>query len=119
LVAKQFIPNDDKNKTQINHKDGNKQNNNVDNLEWVTPSENMKHSVDTLGEHLGKNNSNARKIIGKNKNGDILEFDSLIDCVKFFNIERKNNERHMQTSLWKALNGRSKTYRGYYWKYKD
>lgn len=43
LVAFAFIPKPD-GKDFINHKDGNKQNNNVSNLEWVTRSENMKHA---------------------------------------------------------------------------
>lgn len=45
-VALTYLPNIH-NKSDVNHKDGNKGNNHIDNLEWVTKSENMKHSVDT------------------------------------------------------------------------
>ncbi len=45
-VAKSFIPNPD-NKEWINHKDGNKLNNHISNLEWCTPSENLKHAFRT------------------------------------------------------------------------
>jgi len=44
LIALHFIDNPKK-KTQVNHIDGNKANNSVSNLEWVTPEENRKHST--------------------------------------------------------------------------
>lgn len=63
LVAKQFIPNPE-NKPQINHKDGNTENNTVDNLEWVTASENMRHSFDVLNREP----SGKKSICGYDKN---------------------------------------------------
>lgn len=51
LVALHFIPNPE-NKPQVNHKDGNRQNNNIDNLEWVTVKENVCYSF-TMGWHVG------------------------------------------------------------------
>jgi hypothetical protein len=45
LVAKAFIPNE-LNALEVNHKDGNKSNNNVNNLEWCTHLENMRHCFD-------------------------------------------------------------------------
>lgn len=50
VVAECWIPNDSPlNKTQVNHKDGDKRNPAVDNLEWCTPAENLQHSSIVLG----------------------------------------------------------------------
>lgn len=48
LVAEHFLENTDKAKTFVNHKDGNKLNNNVNNLEWVSPRENNLHYYQKL-----------------------------------------------------------------------
>lgn len=47
LVAQAFIPNESKLR-DVNHIDGNKTNNNVENLEWVSHSDNIKHSYNVL-----------------------------------------------------------------------
>ena len=72
IVADAFIPNID-NKPEINHIDGNKRNNSVNNLEWVTSSENKNHLYNYLDSsdlrrkyslmRKGENNAAARKVI--------------------------------------------------------
>lgn len=74
IIAIAFLPNP-QNKKCVNHKDGNKLNNNLENLEWVTHKENSKHSF-----NMEMNKINSKNIITKNikkviniKNGIIYE----------------------------------------------
>ena len=68
LVALTFVPNTE-NKLEVNHKDGNKQNNRADNLEWATKSENVKHSYSVL--HI--KNPNGRGVVNIfSKNGEYI-----------------------------------------------
>lgn len=68
LVAKYFVPNP-KNKSEINHIDGNKQNNHHSNLEWVTRHENVLHAMNTglsnFGPMIKRNRFENPDIIGQ------------------------------------------------------
>lgn len=84
LVASVFIENP-LNKLIVNHKDGNKSNNHVDNLEWSTYSENAKHAVDTGLLDIKK------PIIQYDLDGNkINEFSSITEASEKLNINNTN-----------------------------
>jgi hypothetical protein len=73
LVAEAFIPNPC-NKEQVNHIDGVKGNNVLSNLEWVTRSENQKHSIRT-GLKTAKGIKNSQCVLNEEK---VLEIRNLL-----------------------------------------
>lgn len=119
LVATTFIEHEDY-KNQVNHKDGNKQNNNVDNLEWVTAKENIQHSINTLGNNkIGINNPNSKRIYGYDKKTKELKykFDSVADAAKHF-VSNGKNFRYIQNIICQVANNKNKkSYKGCVWKY--
>jgi hypothetical protein len=91
---------------QVNHKDGNTLNNHADNLEWVTPSENMKHS------YSEKLNKKTRGVLQYNLEGEFIkEFISISEASR----QTEEPEHRIRT----IAQGKTNTKALFLWKFKN
>ena len=109
LVAYVFIPNPN-NLPQINHKDGNTKNNNINNLEWVTHSENMLHAYEhgLISKKVGTNSvlskypeETIKSVINDLKNTEL----SVPELSKKYKISKGLIHSIQYGNSWSHLSG--------------
>ena len=109
LVADAFIPNPEGKQT-VNHIDCNKHNNRVDNLEWATQSENVRHSV-RLG-HYETSGARCKPVIQREKHGYFENrFKSIQEAARITCVPQQN--------ISKCCQGKLKSAGGYFWRYAE
>ena len=116
LLAEAFIPNPE-NKETVNHKDENKINNSLDNLEWMTKAENDNYGTRNKRiARVSKDNYNHKEIAMCDKitHEIIKKFDSIADALEELGKDRTNTY-----AISKVCKGKGLSAYGYWWKYID
>ena len=86
---------------QVNHIDGNKQNNNPSNLEWCTAAENVRHSHD-IGLHKRSYKIDVKDVVTES----ILEFNSAEECARYYQVPSQLLFKYIQKSKpFKTIHG--------------
>lgn len=97
LVAQAFVEGD--HTLEVNHIDGNKQNNTATNLEWVTHKRNMRHAHDELAN---QNYIAEKRIRVQWLDGKTMEFANQALCAQYFNVDPTTIRDYIQHKLTKA-----------------
>lgn len=112
LVAETFLDKPE-GKTEVNHKDGNKLNNRVENLEWVTQRENCLHSMYQLNKNPFGKPPRKVKCIDPITDTIIAEFKSVTDA------SRSIGKMSARASITNVCQGYQQTAYGYKWEYME
>ena len=106
LVLENFKPCDNMHELQVNHIDGNKQNNCLTNLEWVTPSENIRHAY-VVGLKNQKGEANNASKLTERQVIEIIEKlqnkQSMYSIAKIYNVHLCTIKLIKDKKTWKHL----------------
>lgn len=100
VVAEAFLKKK-KGFSEVNHKNGNKADNSVDNLEWTTRSQNIKHAIYSLKRKIGRR-PQAIRCVETNE-----LFESQMSAAREKNVS--------QSLISESLHNRNRTAGGYHW----